>query len=70
MSRKAEKHVYCTVAAIIERVHDNELEVLLQTRWKQEDTLYSGLLEIPGGVSNLGKTFRRLCAARSKRKQA
>jgi 8-oxo-dGTP pyrophosphatase MutT (NUDIX family) len=58
MSTKAEKHVYCTVAAIIERVHDDELEVLLQTRWKPEDTLYSGLLEIPGGRIQLGEDIQ------------
>jgi 8-oxo-dGTP pyrophosphatase MutT (NUDIX family) len=55
MTSRKEIHVYCTAAAIIERVHDGELEVLLQTRWKPEDTLYSGLLEIPGGRIQLGE---------------
>lgn len=58
MTGRAEKHVYCTVAAIIERVHDGELEVLLQTRWKSEDTLYSGLLEIPGGRIQVGEDIQ------------
>jgi 8-oxo-dGTP pyrophosphatase MutT (NUDIX family) len=55
MSDREEKNVYSTVSAIIERYHDGELEVLLQTRWKPEDTLYSGLLEIPGGRIQLGE---------------
>jgi 8-oxo-dGTP pyrophosphatase MutT (NUDIX family) len=58
MTKKQELHVFCTVAAIIERVHDGELEVLLQTRWKAEDTLYSGLLEIPGGRIQLGEDIQ------------
>jgi len=53
-----EQHVNATVAAIIERVHDGHLEILLQTRWKPEDTLYSGLLEIPGGRIQLGEDIQ------------
>src|SRR5262245_32393656 len=38
------------VSAIIEREHDGEKEILVQTRWKPErDPLYSGTLEIPAG---------------------
>jgi 8-oxo-dGTP diphosphatase len=58
MPDKIEKNVYSTVAAIIERNHDGELEVLLQTRWKPEDTVYSGLLEIPGGRIQLGEDIQ------------
>jgi 8-oxo-dGTP pyrophosphatase MutT (NUDIX family) len=58
MNIRTERHVYCTVAAIIERVRDGELEVLLQTRWKSDDTVYSGLLEIPGGRIQLGEDIQ------------
>jgi 8-oxo-dGTP pyrophosphatase MutT (NUDIX family) len=38
------------VSAIIEREHEGEIEVLIQTRWKPErDPLYAGTLEIPAG---------------------
>jgi len=38
------------VSAIIEREHNGEKEILVQTRWKPErDPLYSGTLEIPAG---------------------
>jgi 8-oxo-dGTP diphosphatase len=38
------------VSAIIEREHDGERDILVQTRWKPEtDPLYSGTLEIPAG---------------------
>jgi 8-oxo-dGTP pyrophosphatase MutT (NUDIX family) len=38
------------VGAIIERVHNGETEVLVQTRWKPErDPEYSGTLEMPVG---------------------
>src|SRR5262245_40430287 len=38
------------VSAILEREHDGEKEILIQTRWKPErDPLYSGTLEIPAG---------------------
>lgn len=38
------------VSAIIERVHDGETEILIQTRWKPgRDSEYSGTLEIPAG---------------------
>jgi 8-oxo-dGTP pyrophosphatase MutT (NUDIX family) len=38
------------VSAIIEREHDGEKEILVQTRWKPErDPHYSGTLEIPAG---------------------
>jgi len=44
------KFLGATVSAIIERFHDGQWEVLLQTRWKPEDDpKHSGLLEIPGG---------------------
>jgi 8-oxo-dGTP pyrophosphatase MutT (NUDIX family) len=58
MTDRKEKNAHSTVSAIIERVHDGELEVLLQTRWKSEDTLYSGLLEIPGGRIQLGEDIQ------------
>lgn len=38
------------VSAIIERTHNGETEILVQTRWKPErDPQYSGTLEIPAG---------------------
>lgn len=38
------------VSAIIERDHDGEKEILVQTRWKPDrDPHYSGTLEIPAG---------------------
>lgn len=38
------------VSAIIERVRNNETEILIQTRWKpNHDPVYSGTLEIPAG---------------------
>ena len=38
------------VSAIIERHHNGEDEILMQTRWKPErDPIYSGTLEIPAG---------------------
>lgn len=38
------------VSVIIEREHNGEIEVLVQTRWKPEqDPIYSGTLEIPAG---------------------
>ena len=38
------------VSAIIERQHEGETEILVQTRWKPErDPEYSGTLEIPAG---------------------
>ena len=38
------------VSAIIEREHNGEKEMLVQTRWKPDrDPLYSGTLEIPAG---------------------
>jgi 8-oxo-dGTP pyrophosphatase MutT (NUDIX family) len=50
------KFLGATVSAIIERFHDGEWEVLLQTRWKpEEDVRYSGLLEIPGGRMEYGE---------------
>jgi 8-oxo-dGTP pyrophosphatase MutT (NUDIX family) len=58
MTDRKEKNVYSTVSAIIERYRDGELEVLLQTRWKPEDTRYSGLLEIPGGRMQLGEDMQ------------
>ena len=42
------------VSAIIERRHDNEIEILVQTRWKpNNDPIYSGCLEIPAGVMDV-----------------
>ncbi len=42
------------VSAIIERMHDGQKEVLVQTRWKPEnDPMYSGTLEIPAGWIDL-----------------
>jgi 8-oxo-dGTP pyrophosphatase MutT (NUDIX family) len=39
------------VSAIIEREHEGEIEILVQTRWKPDrDPLYSGTLEIPAGA--------------------
>ncbi|MBI4835967.1 MAG: NUDIX hydrolase [Candidatus Abawacabacteria bacterium] len=39
------------VSAIIERMRNGEIEVLIQTRWKPEkDPIYSGTLEIPAGA--------------------
>lgn len=45
-----------TASAIIERFHDGQWEILLQTRWKpEEDPKHSGLLEIPGGRIEVGE---------------
>lgn len=52
------KYIGATVCAIIERVHNGELEILLQTRWKPEDTLYSGLLELPAGRIEIGEDIQ------------
>lgn len=44
---------FAVISAIIERVRDGELEILVQTRWKPErDPVYSGTLEIPAGGMN------------------
>lgn len=44
------------MSAVIERFHDGEWDVLLQTRWKpEEDAKYSWLLEIPGGRMEYGE---------------
>jgi 8-oxo-dGTP pyrophosphatase MutT (NUDIX family) len=41
------------VSAIIERNHNGEIEILVQTRWKPDrDPEYSGTLEIPAGGIN------------------
>ena len=38
------------VSALVEREHNGEKEILVQTRWKPaRDPLYSGTLEIPAG---------------------
>ena len=38
------------VSAIVERLHNEKVEVLIQTRWQPESDLkYSGTLEIPSG---------------------
>ncbi len=53
---KERRFLGATVSAIIERLQNNEWEVLLQTRWKpEEDAKHSGLLEIPGGRIELGE---------------
>lgn len=41
------------VGGIIERKVNNEIELLMQTRWKPDrDPLYSGTFEFPAGVMN------------------
>jgi len=56
MQRKDRRFLGATVSAIIERFHDGQWEVLLQTRWKpEEDPEHSGLLEIPGGRIEVGE---------------
>jgi len=56
MKRKERKFMGATVSAVIERFHDGEWQVLLQTRWKpDEDAKHSGLLEIPGGRIEAGE---------------
>jgi len=56
MQCKERKFLGATVSAIIERFHDGQWEVLLQTRWKPEDDpKHSGLLEIPGGRIEVGE---------------
>jgi len=53
---KDRKFLGATASAIIERFHDGEWQVLLQTRWKpDEDAKHSGLLEIPGGRIEVGE---------------
>jgi len=45
-----EKFSIPVISAIIERIKNNETEILIQTRWKpEEDPKYSGCLEIPAG---------------------
>jgi 8-oxo-dGTP pyrophosphatase MutT (NUDIX family) len=56
MQGKERKFLGATVSAIIERFHEGEWQVLLQTRWKpKEDAKHSGLLEIPGGRIEVGE---------------
>jgi len=56
MQRKERRFLGATASAIIERFHDGQWEVLLQTRWKpEEDAQHSGLLEIPGGRIEVGE---------------
>ena len=56
VERKERKFLGATVSAIIERFHDGEWQILLQTRWKpEEDERHSGLLEIPGGRIEVGE---------------
>jgi 8-oxo-dGTP pyrophosphatase MutT (NUDIX family) len=56
MQIKERKFLGATVSAIIERFHEGQWEVLLQTRWKPEDDpKHSGLSEIPGGRIELGE---------------
>jgi 8-oxo-dGTP pyrophosphatase MutT (NUDIX family) len=50
MQSRERKFLGATASAIIERFHNGQWEVLLQTRWKpEEDPKHSGLLEVPGG---------------------
>jgi len=56
MQRKERKFLGATVSAIVERFHEGEWQVLLQTRWKpEEDPKHSGLLEVPGGRIEVGE---------------
>ena len=56
MESERRKFLGTTVSAIIERLQNGQLEVLLQTRWKpEEDPKHSGLLEVPGGRIELGE---------------
>jgi len=56
MQSKERRFLGATVSAIIERFHEGEWQVLLQTRWKpEEDAKHSGLLEIPGGRIEVGE---------------
>jgi hypothetical protein len=46
------------VSAIIEREHNGEKEILVQTRWKPDrDPLYSGTLEIPAGGMHVYENY-------------
>ncbi len=56
MESNERKFLGATVSAIIERLQEGRLEVLLQTRWKPgEDPKHSGLLEVPGGRIEVGE---------------
>ena len=45
------------VLAIIEREHNGETEILVQTRWKPEkDPKYSGTIEVVAGTLDKGET--------------
>jgi len=56
MQSRERRFLGATVSAIIERFHEGEWQVLLQTRWKTEDDpKHSGLLEIPGGRIEVGE---------------
>jgi len=56
MQRKERKFLGVKVSVIIERFHDGQWEILLQSRWKpEEDPKHSGLLEIPGGRIEVGE---------------
>lgn len=42
------------VAGIVERVHDGQRQLLLQTRWQPNaDSIYTGALEFPAGVLDI-----------------
>lgn len=46
------------VIAIIERQHEGETEVLVQTRWKPDkDPKYTGTMEITAGTLEMGETI-------------
>jgi len=48
MTDKLPKTNIPVVSAIIERIHNGQKQVLIQTRWKPErDPIYSGTFEIP-----------------------
>lgn len=53
---------FAIVSAIIERAHQGETEILVQTRWKPDsDPGYSGTLEIPaGGVDRYENVYDAL----------
>jgi 8-oxo-dGTP pyrophosphatase MutT (NUDIX family) len=52
--QKRKNYATAAVGAIIERKGESELEVLLQTRWKEGDK-YHGFIEIPAGRLEAGE---------------
>ena len=56
-----EKFSIPVISAIIERLKNGEIEILIQTRWKPKtDSKYSGCLEIPAGKI---REFENVCDA-------